>query len=204
MPVLADYLKERGLLDEELLNSAFLSIDRKDFVPEEHKRYAYKDIALPIGYSQTISQPQVVAFMLNLLDVKPGQTVLDIGFGSGWATCLLAEVVGLSGKVIAVERVREVYEYGKKNIEKYNFIKKGVVEVFLGDGKEGKKDKAPYDRVLVSAENKEGNLPSQIKNQLKEGGKMVLPIGSSIFLFIKKKEGFETKEYHGFSFVPLL
>ncbi len=187
----------------EKVREAFKYIDRSDFVSEKEKESAYEDIPLSIGYGQTISQPLVVAFMLEALDPREGDKVLDVGFGSGWTTALLAFIIGSEGKVIAVEKIPEVYEFGKKNIEKYNFLRSGRVEVFCGDGKEGKKEEAPFDRILVSASAKD-DLPSPLKEQLKVGGKAVVPIGSSVFLFSKEEKGFQKTEYPGFLFVPLV
>ena len=189
-------------IGSEKIKEAFQRIDRSDFVTEKEKKDAYKDIPLSIGYGQTISQPLVVAFMLEILDLREGDKVLDVGFGSGWTTALLAFIVGSKGEVIAIEKIPEVYEFGKRNIEKYSFLKSKRVEVFCGDGKEGRRDKAPFDRILVSASAKD-DLPISLKEQLKVGGKAVSPIGSSVFLFLKKEEGFETVEYPGFLFVPL-
>ena len=170
MSNLADYLKERGFLKNSLLYDAFSRVDRKDFVPEDYKDYAYEDTPLPIGYDQTISQPQVVAFMLDLLDLREDHHVLDIGFGSGWATALLAETVK-KGKVIGIEKNPDVYKKGVGNLEKYNYFKKERVEVFLGDGRGGCSEKAPFDRVLVSAADTGFEFPEKIKPQLKNEGK---------------------------------
>jgi protein-L-isoaspartate(D-aspartate) O-methyltransferase len=203
MKPLVKYLKEKNLLKDKFIYEAFLKIDRKDFIPEKEKENAYQDRPLPIGFGQTISQPQVVAFMLGLLSLQKGDCVLDVGFGSGWTTALLAEIVG-NGKVIGIEKIPEIYETGKKNVEKYSFIKKGVVEVFLSDGRKGKEEKGPYDGILVSAADKSYDFVTGVKNQVKEGGRIVIPINSSVFLFTKTKKGFKKKEYVGFSFVPLV
>ncbi len=196
-------LKEEGLLEKKEVYEAFVKIDRGDFVLKEHKKEAGRNIPLSIGYGQTISQPQVVAFMISLLQPEEENKVLDIGFGSGWTTALLAEIVK-PGKVYGIERVPEVYEFGKKNIQKYNFLKTGSVEVFLGDGREGKEDKAPFDRILISASDKDANLPLKLREQLKVNGRLVMPIRDSIYLFIKTEDDFEMREYGGFSFVPLV
>lgn len=198
---IASYLEERGIIKKKNIVRAFSRVDRKDFVPEQEKDHAYRDMALPIGYGQTISQPQVVGFMLELLAPEEGQKIMDVGFGSGWTTALLAEAVG-EGRVVSLEIVPEVYEFGVKNISKYNFLKKGVVKVFCKDGREGMPEEAPFDGILVSAaEQKE--LPRALYEQLKIGGRIVIPIGSSVFLFIKNDKKWEKREYPGFSFVPL-
>src|SRR3989338_11590852 len=112
---------EKGskVFKNELVKEAFANVDRKDFVPEDYAYEAYEDYAIPIGYGATISQPTTVAFMLELLDARVGDKVLDIGSGSGWTTALLSKIVGESGEVTGVEIVSELVELGKNNIEKY-------------------------------------------------------------------------------------
>jgi len=200
---LANSLKRKGLLEREDLYKAFLAADRKGFVPKEHRDYAYNDIPLPIGEGQTISQPQVVAFMLELLDPQRKDVILDIGFGSGWTVAILAGIV-TEGKVIGIERDSSVYEFGVGNLKRGGFLKKEKVELFLGDGKEGKKDKGPFDKVLVSAAAANFDFIYQLEDQIKEGGKVVVPVRSSIYLLVKQEKGFEKREYPGFSFVPLI
>jgi len=210
-------LIERGYLKTPRIIEAFQKIDRGDFVMDEYKSEAYVDIPLPIGGGQTISQPLTVAFMLELLQPEPGDKVMDIGFGSGWTTALLAYVVGKKGKVCAIERILELCEFGRKNVAKYNFIDKGIVEMKCGDGTKGYEKGGPYDnckaitasgnerfdKILAGASAKE--LPRAWKEQLKIGGRIVAPVGWSVWLFIKKNEDeFEEKEYPGFSFVPLV
>ena len=174
-----------------------------DFVSKDLKRDAYVNAALPIGHDQTISQPLTVAFMLEMLDPRPGQIILDVGSGSGWTTALLAEIVGNSGKVIAVERIKNLLDFGKDNIKKYGFVKKGVVEFYLVDGILGFPGKSPFDRILVSASS--SNIPEELTNQMKIGGKMVIPVKNSIFYVERKRKNeFFRKEYPGFSFVPLI
>jgi protein-L-isoaspartate(D-aspartate) O-methyltransferase len=203
------------LIQEEWLKTpriieAFQKIKRADFMPEDMKHLAELNEALPIGYSQTISQPLVVAFMLELLQPKPGDKILDIGSGSGWTTALLSEIVGGKGlpavgqgEVIAVEIIPELVKFGKDNVAKYNFIEKGIAKFIFSDGSKGYKKEAPFDKILVSAESKE--LPSEWRGQLKIGGRMVAPIQGSIWLFIKKSnKNFEEKEHPGFAFVPLI
>ncbi len=201
---LNNHLKNIGLLDNNDITNAFFEIERADFVLEDFIESAYNDIPLSISYNQTISQPRVVAFMLNLLSPKKGDNILDIGFGSGWTTALLAQIVGDNGKVCGVEKIPEVYEFGKKNIGKYNFIEEKRVNLFLGDGREGKKEIGPYDGILISASDRDAKLPLRFKDDLKPDGRIVIPIRDSIFLFINKENDFEMKEYYGFSFVPLV
>ncbi len=213
---LINSLKERGVLKTKEIIEAFLKIDRKDFVPPEFLNEAYNDYPLPIGMGQTISQPYTVAFMLELLEPKKGQKILDVGFGSGWTTCLLAEIVGetsinadetsinadTGGKIYGIEIVPEVFEFGKKNIEKYNFIEKGRVEIFLGDGSKGLPDKAPFDRILVSAAAKK--IPQPLIDQLKDKGILVIPDPEGIYKIKKINGKIEREYYYGFAFVPLV
>ena len=141
--------------------------------------------------------------MLELLEPKEGERVLDIGSGSGWTSALLAEIVGPKGKVTAIELILELMEFGKQNIAKYNFTEKGIVECICGDGSKGYKQKAPYDKILVSAA--ACKIPAILKKQLKVGGRIVMPINNSIWLFVRKSEAeFAEKEYPGFIFVPLI
>ncbi|MDP3990723.1 MAG: protein-L-isoaspartate O-methyltransferase [Candidatus Nealsonbacteria bacterium] len=183
---------------------AFKKIKREDFLPENIKEMAHMDMALSIGYKQTISQPTVVVFMLEKLQPQPGDKILDIGAGSGWTSALLAEVVGETGKVIALEIVPELKEFGEKNVAKYNFIKKGRAKFVLADGTKGYEKEAPFDKILCSAASY-GQIPPAWKNQLKIGGRIVSPIDSSIWVFEKQAENkFKVIEYPGFAFVPLV
>lgn len=192
-----------GYLKTPRIIEAFQKIDRADFVLEKFKKDAYVNSPLPIGYGQTISQPQTVAFMLELLQPKEGHKVMDIGSGSGWQSALLAEIVGTKGKVFAIELIPELREFGEKNASRYNFKAKGILKFICLDGTKGLPKEAPFDRVIVAASGKDA--PSALKTQLKIGGRLVIPIENSIWLIIKKgKNDFEEKEYSGFAFVPLI
>ncbi|MBZ9572183.1 protein-L-isoaspartate O-methyltransferase [Patescibacteria group bacterium] len=200
---LIDSLIQDSWLKTPSIIEAFSKIKRIDFLPEDIKNLAELNTALSIGYGQTISQPLVVAFMIEQLQPQLGDKILDIGSGSGWTTALLAEIVSEKGKVIAIEIVPELKEFGEQNVAKYNFIEKGTVEFICADGSKGSSKEAPFDKILASASAKE--IPQAWKEQLKIGGKIVTPIGTSIWLFIKKSEKeFEEIEYPGFVFVPLI
>ena len=191
------YLKTPGIID------AFKKIDRGDFLPESEKERAYENIALPIGYEQTISQPLTIAFMFELLEPKSGEKILDIGSGSGWTVALLSEIVGNSGKVFGIERIPELAKFSKNNISKLNIKESNAAEIVEGDGSEGYEKEAPYDKIISAAAAKE--IPSAWKNQLKIGGLIVSPINHSIVRLEKKSANeFEKKEYFGFNFVPLI
>ncbi len=198
---LIEELKKQNWLKDPNIIESFLKIKREDFVLD--KDTAYTNEAMPIGYGQTISQPLVVAFMLEQLKPKEGETILDIGSGSGWTTAILASIVGEKGKVIALEIIPELMRFGKENVSKYNFIKKGIVKFICADGSKGYKKEAPYDKILVSAS--ADQVKEEWKNQLKIGGIIVASVGESILVLKKKsKEDFDEKEHYGFSFVPLV
>lgn len=212
---LVKILIDDGYLKTPSIIKAFQEIDRADFVPENLKDSAYENMALSIGHKQTISQPLVVAFMLELLELKPGEKVLEIGTGSGWKTALMAKLVGENGRVISVERIAELYKFARKNIAKYGFLKKyarkfssseqrtALVELILGDGSRGYKEQAPFDKIIAAAAGDE--IPSEWKEQLKIGGRIVAPVKESIAVIDKiGKENFTQKDYFGFSFVPLI
>lgn len=200
---LIDSLIKDGWLKSPIIIEAFKKIKRADFLPEDIKDLSELNEALPIGLGQTISQPLVVAFMLELLNPQPGEKILDIGSGSGWTSALLGEIVGDQGKIIALEIIPELKEFGKKNAAKYNFLKKKIISFVSADGSNGYKKEAPFDKILASASAEK--LPLAWKEQLKAGGRIVTPIGSSIWLFLKKaKDQFEETEYPGFAFVPLI
>lgn len=202
---LIDGLIEDGWLKTPRIIEAFRAIARADFMPDDIKYLAEQDLAFPIGYGQTISQPLTVAFMLEKLQPNRGDKVLDIGSGSGWTTALLAHIVGEKGKVIAIEIIPELREIGERNVSGYNFIKKGIVKFICADGSKGFGEQAPYDKILVSASAYAENIPQEWKDQLKVGGRIVAPIESSIWVFEKiSKTEFEKQEYPDFVFVPLV
>ena len=202
--MLIDDLIKEGWLKTERIIEAFQKIKRKDFLPADMKDLAELNEALPIGHGQTISQPLVVAFMLEQLQPELGDKILDIGSGSGWTSALLAEIVEEGGKVLAIEVIPELKEFGENNMAKYSFIEKGIVQFICADGSKGYEREAPFDKILVSAAVQE-EIPQEWQSQLKIGGRIVTPMASSIWLLIKKSEKeFEEVEYPGFAFVPLI
>lgn len=214
---LINSLIQDGWLKTDRIIKAFREIKRADFMGEEMKNLAELNEALPIGYGQTISQPLTVAFMFEQLRPESGEKILDIGSGSGWTTALLAHIVSQErisnnqfpiskkqGKVIAIEIVPELKNLGEKNISKYNFIEKGIVKFICADGSRGCQKEALFDKILASAA-VQGEIPAAWKEQLKVGGRIVTPIGSSIWTIIKESEtNFKEIEHPGFAFVPLV
>lgn len=203
MSKLANDLMRNGYLKTDIIIEAFFNVGREEFVPDDLTASANLNIPLPIGCGQTISQPMTVAFMLELLDPRKNQNVLDLGSGSGWTTALLSYIVGEKGKVTALERVEELCNFGRENVNKFDFIKKGTAEFYCADGSQGFEKNAPYDRILVSAAS--DHIPQKLKEQLLIGGKMVIPINNSIWYIEKKSnEDLHIEKFPGFSFVPLI
>lgn len=209
---LTEKLVREGYLRTRSVIGAFLAIDRADFVPEEMREYAYADAPLPIGYGQTVSQPLTVAFMLELLEAKAGDRILDIGAGSGWQTALLSHIAGAreeeGGKfpfplVIAIERIPELAAFARTNVGAYGFIENGVAEVIEGDGAKGAEEYGPFDRIISAAS--ASVIPGAWKEQLKVGGRIVAPVRESIVVLEKTgADEFEESRYFGFRFVPLV
>lgn len=196
---MVDYLIDVGALHSNRIIEAFKNIDRANFVADRRAFDIYEDYPLGIGHGQTISQPRTVAMMLEMLSPKEGEKILDIGSGSGWTTALLAYIVGERGSVTGVERVGELVNFGSANLKKYGFRNAKIVQAEDELGILGEK----FDRILVSAAAEE--LPYELIKQLKIGGKLVIPIQSSVFEIVKKEGGeIDVHEHYGFAFVPLI
>ena len=206
MAELVQQLIDQGYLKTKEIIQAFKKIKRKDFVLLEMQSNSGKNVPLSIGHGQTISQPLTVAFMLELLDIKKGQKILDIGSGSGWTTALLAEIVGEKGKVFAIERIQELKDFGEKNVSKYNFIRSNRATFITGDGIKGLPDQAPFDRIHVAAAT--NKIPTNLLEQLSIGGKLIIPQGINFqdIVLIEKigKNKYHQEKFPGFNFVPLV
>jgi protein-L-isoaspartate(D-aspartate) O-methyltransferase len=192
-------LRARGIRDERVLQ-AMGRVPRHFFVPPESRDHAYEDNPLPIGEDQTVSQPYIVAAMLDALAIESSSTVLEIGTGSGYLTALLAE---LSLHVYSVERLPRLAESAQKLLLSLNYSN---VTIDVGDGSVGLPQHAPYDIIVVSAAAPQ--VPEPFFAQLKEGGRMVLPVGSphaQELLLLAKRDGVPaSKKLDACRFVPLI
>ncbi len=193
-------LVAEGALKTKKIIEAFRKVPREEFVLPQYKEYAYVNEPLPIMEGQTISQPYTVAAMTEALQPKNGQTVLEIGAGSGYQAVILAEIVGKKGKVITIERIKELADFASKNLLKCGYANVVVVE---GDGTEGYAKYAPYDRIIVTARAPE--MPKPLVEQLKVKGRMVIPIEDGLYLVEKASKTKTEKTFLGYyAFVPLI
>ena len=197
---LINALRKKGIRNEAILE-AMDRIPRHAFLDKAFEDWAYRDIPFPIGHEQTISQPFTVAFQTQLLEVENGDRVLEVGTGSGYQACVLAEM-GI--KVYTVERVEVLFHRTEKLLKKLGYER---IRTFLRDGNEGLPRFAPYDGILVTAGSLE--VPDALLDQLKLGGKLVIPVGSDDvqrMLRITRTgiNQYKKEEFGDFRFVPML
>lgn len=191
---LVNMLKKNGVLTCSELEDAMRKIDRALFCPVR----PYEDDAQPIGHGATISQPSTIVMMTQALSPKKGDNVLEIGSGSGYQSALLW---AMGCKVTSVEKEKAVHEIAKKNLDKVG----AKVKLVVGDGSAGYQKNAPYDRIIVTAA--APSVPGPLLDQLKTGGRMVIPVGKmvqQVKVVEKKEKGTESKSLGFFMFVPLL
>lgn len=192
-------LRARGITDERVL-AAMARVPRHEFTPAACRNQAYEDHPLPIGEGQTISQPYIVALMLEALELNGEQTVLEVGTGSGYVTALLAE---LTGRVVSLERHGTLADAARETLERLGYAN---VKVVAGDGSQGFQDGAPYNTIIVSAA--AAQLPLALLDQLAEGGRMIIPIGgfdSQQLQLIEMRNGhLQATWREGCRFVPLI
>lgn len=204
-------LEAEGYSIPEKVKRAFLKVNRALFVPEKYASQAYVDHPIPIGYGQTISAPHMVLIMTSALDPNEGDIVLEIGTGSGYQAAIIAEIVApkneaneRKGHVYTIERIPQLAEFARNNLKKAGYDRN--VSVIIGDGSKGYPEKAPYDRIIVTAA--APKVPQSLISQLKDEGKMVIPIGDRYFqyLHIIEKKGNKIIEKRGIPcvFVPLI
>jgi protein-L-isoaspartate(D-aspartate) O-methyltransferase len=192
-------LRARGINNERVL-AAFSKVPREEFVAPELRENAYEDRPLSIGCSQTISQPFIVAYMLQAADVGPDDHVLELGTGSGYQTALLAE---LAKDVVSLERHPALAETARERLNRLGYSN---VEIIAGDGTLGYADHAPYDVILVSAA--APHVPQALIDQLAENGRLVIPVGvrqsQNLVLVRRTPQGIQTSRLEGCAFVPLI
>ncbi len=192
-------LRARGIRDERVL-AVMSHVPRHEFIPEEFRDQVYEDHPIPIGEGQTISQPYIVAIMLQALALIPSDTVLEIGTGSGYQTALLAE---LTRQVYSVERHASLARTAEATLRRLGYSN---VQVLLGDGSNGLPDRAPFDAIVVSAAAPQ--IPPPLFEQLRDGGRMVIPVGPAqaqeLQLVYKNAGQSLVTSLEGCRFVPLI
>lgn len=193
-------IRERYLSKKTLIES-MLKVERHKFVPENYRDFAYEDQPLNIGYNQTISAPSIIAIMIEALDIKEHDKILEIGTGSGYQTAILGELAN-KGKVISIEKIEELAQIAKERLKNYK-----NVEIIVGDGTQGYENEKYYDKIIVSA--CAFKIPEKLIEQLSNKGKMVIPVGGNtffqdLFLIEKDNDKIHKKFLTGCSFVPLV
>ena len=198
--ILVEELKNKGISDENVLN-AINAVPRHVFLDSSFLNFAYQDKAFPIGSGQTISQPFTVAFQSSLLEIKKNMKVLEIGTGSGYQACVLAE---MGAKVFSIERQRKLYTKTKAFLAEFPYR----IKMFLGDGNKGLPTYGPFDRIIITAAAPE--IPQTLVDQLKVGGMMVIPLceneeHQTMLRLTKQEDGtLKREEFGDFRFVPML
>jgi len=197
--MVASQLRARGIHDERVL-AAMERVPRHEFVAERFHDRAYEDHPIPIAEGQTISQPYIVAFMLESLTLEPNSKVLEVGTGSGYQTALLAE---LSGYVTSIERIPGLAQEAQSTLPRLGY---GNVNIIVGDGSQGLPDAAPYDAIIVAAA--APRVPPALFEQLAENGRMVIPVGlpdAQELQLVRKLNGRPMiQRLEGCRFVPLI
>jgi protein-L-isoaspartate(D-aspartate) O-methyltransferase len=192
-------LRRRGIHDENVLR-AMESVPRHEFVPWQLQREAYKDSPVPIGEGQTISQPYIVADMLQALRLNPQDRVLEVGTGTGYQAAVMSRMVG---EVYTIERFPSLADAAKKIFERLGYQN---IHVLVGDGTEGYLPAAPYDAIIVAAA--APRVPEALVDQLKEDGRMIVPVGPSDLqqlMLLHKRDGIiQTRALDACRFVPLI
>lgn len=192
-------LGKKGITNQNVLNAMDL-VERHHFVPDIMKQHAYDDVALPIGYGQTISQPYTVAIMTEAIDPKPGHKILEIGTGSGYQAAVLYK---MGARVFSIERNDKLYNNALLVFDKLNLR----IAARCSDGTIGWSEFAPYDSIIVTAGGP--TIPENLKKQLAINGKMVIPVGDKKMQTLKiltkiEEDYFDIKEMQYFAFVPLV
>lgn len=199
---MVEKLKDELNLSDKVVR-AMIEVPRHLFVPPHLRKEAYNDYPLPIGHGQTISAPHMVAIMCELLDLKEGERVLEVGTGTGYHAAVVSRIVGEDGLVVTVERVTELAENARRIYESLGYRN---IKVVVGDGSVGYEELAPYDKIYVTAS--APKIPVKLLAQLKNGGRMVIPVGDFIqYLYVVDKDIYgqiHEKKWGAVRFVPLI
>ncbi|MFW5805463.1 MAG: protein-L-isoaspartate(D-aspartate) O-methyltransferase [Bacteroidales bacterium] len=192
------HLKGRGITDTAVLR-AMEEVDRTQFVPDDMKAMAYQDSPLPIGRGQTISQPYIVAYMAQMLDLEPTDNVLEIGSGCGYNAAVISRIVS---HVYSIEIIEWLAKLARKNLKKSGITNTTTV---FGNGYKGWPEKAPFDKIILTAA--AAYIPDTLKNQLKTGGKILAPVNHNVqrLMLLEKKADnlFEESPLINVRFVPM-
>ena len=195
------HLKRRGITEKPIID-AFLAVPREAFVSPEYEHLAYGDHPLPIEAGQTISQPYIVALTIQAAAIKPGDTVLEVGAGSGYAAAVISRI---AKKVIAIERQHDLVAIARQRLERLGY---GNVEIVEGDGTKGCPDEAPFEAIVAAASG--SHVPPAFIEQLSPGGRIVMPVGDpgwvqELIKVTKQEDGMLKQEnLGGVRFVPLI
>lgn len=195
--MVATQIVARGITDAKTLE-AMRAVPRHLFVPPHLRHQAYEDYPLPIGHQQTISQPYIVAFMTAVLGLKGGETVLEVGAGSGYQSAVLSRIVA---RVYGIEIVEPLAKQAAELMQTLDYRN---VEIRAGDGYRGWPDRAPFDAIMVTSA--APRVPEALKQQLKDGGRLVLPLGDALQrlrLIVKKGATYEERDLLDVRFVPM-
>jgi protein-L-isoaspartate(D-aspartate) O-methyltransferase len=192
-------IRDRDVTDPEVL-AVMAAVPRHEFVPADQQASAYNDHPLPIGFGQTISQPYIVALMTELIDLQPGEKVLEIGTGSGYQAAILAE---LTNQVYTIEIIPELAEQAGQTFDRLGYDE---ISAKQGDGYFGWPEHAPFDAIIVTAA--PDHIPQPLVNQLADGGKMVIPVGppggyQSLWILEREGDEIHRNNWGGVIFVPL-
>jgi len=194
-------IEARGIFDPLILD-AFREVPREEFVDEEHRRFAYDDNPLPIEAGQTISQPYIVALMIEAAAISPNDKVLEVGAGSGYAAAVISRI---ARRVVAIERHGELAQIARERMERLGYEN---VRILQGDGTRGCRDEAPFDAILAAASG--SHVPQPLLDQLSPGGRLVMPVGNpgwvqELVKVTKQPDGTTSQEnLGGVRFVPLI
>ena len=194
-------LKGRGISEQRILN-AFRAVPREAFISAEYAHLAYGDHPLPIEAGQTISQPYIAALMIEAAEIEPGDKVLEVGSGSGYAAAVISRI---AGEVVGIERQRDLVEVARERLERLGYSNVRIVE---GDGTRGCPAEAPFDAILAAASG--SHIPAPLVDQLKPGGTIVMPVGSpgwvqKLVKATKRDDGtLQQADLGGVRFVPLI